>query len=301
MSEATLVGRPLAVRRRPAGRLGRLARLRGKLGASGLTLLALATLALLAPWLAPYPFAEQDLLASRQPPSVGHWLGTDVLGRDVLSRMIWGTRVSLAVGLVVVGLEIAIGAGLGLVAGYRGGWLDLLALRVADVTFAFPPLLFAILIVALLGPSLVNILVALVVVGWPELARLVRSEVLGLRELEFVEAAHAMGAGSGRVLARHLAPNLAPTVLVQSSLRIGQVIVAESVLSFLGIGLQPPTPSWGSMVNEGLEHLRTSPHLVLFPGAGLVLIVLAFNFLGEGLRETLDPRLRHGRGRGKEA
>ncbi len=268
-------------------------RLRGKLLGSGVVLLALAATAVLAPWLSPYSPSEQDLLASKQAPSGYHWLGTDVLGRDVLSRMIWGTRVSLAVGVVVVGLEIVIGAGLGLVAGYRGGWLDLIALRVADVTFAFPPLLFAILIVALLGPSLINILLALMIVGWPELARLVRSEVLGLRELEFVEAVHALGARGRRVVGRHLIPNLVNTVLVQSSLRVGQVIVAESVLSFLGIGLQPPTPSWGSMINEGLEYLRTSPHLTLFPGAGLVLIVLAFNFLGEGLRETLDPRLRH--------
>jgi peptide/nickel transport system permease protein len=266
---------------------------RGKLLGSGLVLLALTAAALLAPWLSPYSPSEQDLLASRQSPSRAHWLGTDVLGRDVLSRMIWGTRVSLAVGVVVVGLEILIGAGLGVAAGYRGGWWDLVALRVADVTFAFPPLLFAILIVALLGPSLLNILLALMIVGWPELARLTRSEVLGLRELEFVEAAHALGARGRRVVSRHLIPNLVNTVLVQSSLRIGQVIVAESVLSFLGIGLQPPTPSWGSMINEGLEYLRTSPHLTLFPGAGLVVIVLAFNFLGEGLRESLDPRLRH--------
>jgi peptide/nickel transport system permease protein len=300
MSEAGALAAPLVARRPRAG-VRRLARGRVKLGVSALTLLGLGALALLAPWLAPYPYAEQDLLASRQPPSPSHWLGTDVLGRDVLSRMIWGTRVSLAVGLVVVGLEVLIGGGLGLVAGYRGGWTDLLALRVADVTFAFPPLLFAILIVALLGPSLINILLALVVVGWPELARLVRSEVLALRELEFVEAAHALGAGSGRVLGRHLVPNLAGTVLVQSSLRVGQVIVSESVLSFLGIGLQPPTPSWGSMVNEGLEHLRTTPSLVIFPSAGLVVIVLAFNFLGEGLREALDPRLRQLRGgRAKE-
>jgi peptide/nickel transport system permease protein len=268
-------------------------RVRGKLLGSGLVLVALAAAAVLAPWLSPYSPSEQDLLASRQGPSRDHWLGTDVLGRDVLSRMIWGTRVSLAVGVVVVGLEILIGAGIGVAAGYRGGWWDLVALRVADVTFAFPPLLFAILIVALLGPNLLNILLALMIVGWPELARLTRSEVLGLRELEFVEAAHALGARGQRVVSRHLIPNLVNTVLVQSSLRIGQVIVAESVLSFLGIGLQPPTPSWGSMINEGLEYLRTSPHLTLFPGAGLVVIVLAFNFLGEGLRESLDPRLRH--------
>jgi peptide/nickel transport system permease protein len=271
---------------------------RGKLLGSGLVLLALAAAAVLAPWLSPYSPSEQDLLASRQSPSRDHWLGTDVLGRDVLSRMIWGTRVSLAVGVVVVGLEILIGAGLGVAAGYRGGWWDLVALRVADVTFAFPPLLFAILIVALLGPNLLNILLALMIVGWPELARLTRSEVLGLRELEFVEAAHALGARGRRVVSRHLIPNLVNTVLVQSSLRIGQVIVAESVLSFLGIGLQPPTPSWGSMINEGLEYLRTTPHLTLFPGAGLVVIVLAFNFLGEGLRESLDPRLRHLRTKG---
>jgi peptide/nickel transport system permease protein len=273
-------------------------RVRGKLLASGLVLLALSAAAFLAPWLSPYSPSEQDLLASRQSPSSDHWLGTDVLGRDVLSRMIWGTRVSLAVGVVVVGLEILIGAGIGVAAGYRGGWWDLIALRVADVTFAFPPLLFAILIVALLGPNLLNILLALMIVGWPELARLTRSEVLGLRELEFVEAAHALGARGQRVVSRHLIPNLVNTVLVQSSLRIGQVIVAESVLSFLGIGLQPPTPSWGSMINEGLEYLRTSPHLTLFPGAGLVVIVLAFNFLGEGLRESLDPRLRHLRTKG---
>ncbi|HEV8308583.1 MAG TPA: ABC transporter permease [Methylomirabilota bacterium] len=268
-----------------------LGRLRGKLLVSSLVILALAAVAGLAPWLAPYSPSEQDLLQSNRAPSGAHWLGTDVLGRDVLSRMMWGTRVSLAVGVAVVAMEIVIGAGLGLVAGYRGGWLDLLALRMADVTLAFPPLLFAILTVALLGPSLLNILVALMLVGWPELARLVRSEVLGLRALEFVEAAHALGARPTRVLGVHLVPNVANSILVQSSLRVGQVIVAESVLSFLGIGLQPPTPSWGSMISEGLEYIRTAPHLTVFPGAGLVLIVLAFNFLGEGLRDALDPRL----------
>jgi ABC-type dipeptide/oligopeptide/nickel transport system permease subunit len=268
-------------------------RLRGKLLASGLVLVALAATAALAPWISPYSPSEQDLLASKQAPSRAHWLGTDVLGRDVLSRMIWGTRVSLAVGVVVVGMEILIGVGLGVAVGYRGGWWDLIVLRVADVTFAFPPLLFAILIVALLGPHLMNILLALMIVGWPELTRLTRGEVLGLRELEFVEAARALGARARRVVGRHLIPNLVNTVIVQSSLRVGQVIVAESVLSFLGIGLQPPTPSWGSMINEGLEYLRTSPHLTLGPGAGLVVIVLAFNFLGEGLRETFDPRLQH--------
>lgn len=277
--------------RHDAAALRGLFRTAPRLWASGLVLLLLAAGAVFAPWLAPYSPVEQDLLGSTRPPSAAHWLGTDVLGRDVLSRMIWGTRVSLAVGIVVVGLEILIGAGLGLTAGYRGGVFDLVALRAADVTFAFPPLLFAILIVALLGPSLLNILLALVVVGWPELTRLVRGEVLGLKQLEFVEAAHALGAPAVCVLTRHLVPNLVGTILVQSSLRVGQVVVAESVLSFLGIGLQPPTPSWGSMINEGLEYLRTAPHLTLFPGAGLVLIVLAFNFLGEGLRDALDPRL----------
>jgi peptide/nickel transport system permease protein len=291
MTEAALAG-PLVAARPRRWTARRLLRVWGRVLGSALVLTALGLVAALAPWLAPYSPTEQDLLASRQPPSAAHWLGTDVLGRDVLARMIWGTRVSLAVGVFVVGLEIVIGAGLGLAAGYRGGWLDLVALRAADVTFAFPPLLFAILIVALLGPSLANILLALVLVGWPELTRLVRGEVLALKPLEFVEAARALGAPAARVLGRHLVPNLVSTILVQSSLHVGQVVVAESVLSFLGIGLQPPTPSWGSMISEGLEHLRTTPHLVLGPGAALVVIVLAFNFLGEGLRDALDPRLR---------
>ena len=265
-------------------------RVRGKLLASGLVLLALSAAAFLAPWLSPYSPSEQDLLASRQSPSSDHWLGTDVLGRDVLSRMIWGTRVSLAVGVVVVGLEILIGAGIGVAAGYRGGWWDLIALRVADVTFAFPPLLFAILIVALLGPNLLNILLALMIVGWPELARLTRSEVLGLRELEFVLASRALGASSARTILCHVLPNAVGPILVAGAFAVAAAILTESAISFLGFGVVEPVPSWGALINES----KSASHwwVQVFPGLLIFLTVTCFNLFGEGLRDALDPRGR---------
>jgi ABC-type dipeptide/oligopeptide/nickel transport system permease subunit len=195
------------------------------------------------------------------------------------------------VGIIVVSLEAIIGVCLGLLSGYYGGWFDQAVQRAADVTFAFPPLLFAILIIAVLGPSLFNILLALIIVGWPEMTRLVRGQVLSIREKEFVEAARASGATSGRIVFRYILPNTLNPILVQSTMRIGRVIISESVLSFLGIGIQPPVPSWGSMINQHYEYMRSDPQLVLIPGLGLLIIVLAFNFAGEGLRDALDPQV----------
>ena len=257
---------------------------------SGSILLALAVIAICAPLIAPYHYDLQDYSHIRSKSSLNYWLGTDLLGRDVLSRMIYGTRVSVSVGVIVTFLEALIGVFLGLLSGYYGGRIDQIVQRAADVTFAFPPLLFAIMIISALGPSLLNILLALTVVGWPEMTRLVRAQVLSLREKEFVEAARASGGSKSRIIFRYILPNTVNSILVQSSMKIGRVIISEATLSFLGIGIQPPMPSWGSMINQHYEYMRTDPQLVLIPGIGLVIIVLAFNFAGEGLRDALDPQ-----------
>ncbi len=251
----------------------------------------LVIIAVFAPFISPYPYDIQDLTRVKEPPGPDHLLGTDLLGRDLLSRMIYGTRVSMLVGVSVVVLEFLIAMFLGLVAGYYGGKADTLILRAADVTFAFPPLFFAILIVATLGPSLFNIFMALTITGWPEGTRIVRGEVLRLKEKEFIESARSVGVPTRRILHQHFVPNLINPVIVAETMRIGRVIISESVLSFLGIGIQPPTPSWGSMIYESYEYMRSDPHMTLIPGLGIVIIVLAFNFMGEGLRDSLDPRL----------
>lgn len=257
---------------------------------SGCIILVPVIIAIFAPWIAPCHYDVQDYANIRAKPSAQYWLGTDLLGRDVLSRMIYGTRVSVSVGIIVVALEALIGVFLGLFSGYYGGRIDQIVQRAADVTFAFPPLLFAIMIISALGPSLFNILLALTIVGWPEMTRLVRAQVLSLREKEFVEAARASGAGKSHIILRYILPNTVNSILVQSSMKIGRVIISEATLSFLGIGIQPPLPSWGSMINQSYEYMRTDPQLVLIPGMGLVVIVLAFNFAGEGLRDALDPQ-----------
>jgi peptide/nickel transport system permease protein len=257
---------------------------------SGCIILALILIAVLAPLISPYHYDVQDYSHIRAKPSAQYWLGTDLLGRDLLSRMIYGTRISVSVGVIVIVLEALVGVLLGLLSGYYGGKIDQIVQRAADVTFAFPPLLFAILIVSALGPSLLNILIALTIVGWPEMTRLVRAQVLSLREKEFVEAARASGARKFRIILRYILPNTINSILVQSSMKIGRVIISEATLSFLGIGIQPPMPSWGSMINQSYEYMRTEPQLVLIPGMGLAVIVLAFNFAGEGLRDALDPQ-----------
>jgi peptide/nickel transport system permease protein len=225
-------------------------------------------------------------------PSPQHWFGLDELGRDILSRVLAGARISILVGLVVVSISSTVGIAVGSAAGYFGGRVDEFLSRIIDILMAFPGLLLAIAMVAVLGPSLFNVVFALSLIGWVGYARLVRGQVLRARELEFVQAARALGASTPRVLIRHVIPTTLPAVTVQATLGMGGAILAEASLSFLGLGVQPPTPSWGTMLNYGRIHLLDAPHLTIFPGLAIAVLVLGFNFLGDGLRDLLDPKMQ---------
>ena len=250
---------------------------------------AVVTSALLAPLL-PWDPSAQELAHRLQGPSWQHWFGLDELGRDILARVLLGARVSLLVGVVVVGVSSAVGMMVGAVSGYYGGRIDQVIGRVMDVLMAFPGMLLAIALVAVLGPSLTNVVLALAVIGWVGYARLVRGQVLRAREFEYVVAARALGAGTLRLLVRHVLPSALPPVLVQATLGMAGAMLSEAALSFLGLGVQPPTPSWGTMINGGRVHLLDAPHLTIFPGLLLAIVVLGFNFLGDGLRDALDPK-----------
>ena len=245
--------------------------------------------AVFGPLLAPYDPSAQELALRLEGPTGLHWFGLDELGRDIFARVLSGARISLLVGLVVVGVSSTIGIALGSIAGYFGGKVDDVISRVIDVLLAFPGLLLAIAMVAVLGPSLTNVVLALSVIGWVGYARLVRGQVLRAREFDFVQAARALGAATPRILTRHVIPTTLPAVSVQATLGMGGAILAEAALSFLGLGVQPPTPSWGTMLNYGRGHLLDAPHLTVFPGMAIAILVLGFNFLGDGLRDALDP------------
>ncbi|WP_396625595.1 ABC transporter permease [Luteitalea sp.] len=251
---------------------------------------ATVVLAVAGPWLVPADPRVQDLALRLAGPSLAHPLGLDELGRDILARLVAGARVSLLVGLSVVSVSAAVGLLVGGVAGYAGGWVDTLIGRVIDVLMAFPGILLAIALVAALGPSLEHVVLALTTIGWVGYARLVRGQVLKAREFEYVQAARSLGASAPRVLWRHVLPSAYPAVLVQATLGMAGAIVAEASLSFLGLGVQPPTPSWGAMLDAGRGHLLDAPHLTIFPGVAIALLVLGFNFLGDGLRDRMDPR-----------
>ncbi len=246
--------------------------------------------AVAAPWVTPYDPSSQQLSLRLERPGFAHPFGLDELGRDIFSRILAGARISLAVGLTVVSISSLVGILLGSISGYFGGWLDDLISRTIDVLLAFPGILLAIALVAVLGPSLVNVVMALSVIGWVGYARLVRGQVLKARELEFVQAARALGASTPRILLRHVIPTTMPAVMVQATLGMAGAILAEASLSFLGLGVQPPTPSWGTMLNGGRLHLLDAPHLTIFPGAAIAALVLGFNFLGDGLRDAVDPK-----------
>lgn len=248
--------------------------------------------AALAPFLSPYDPYEQDLAANLSAPSVDHPLGRDKLGRDQLSRLLHGARVSLEVGTITVTVSLLIGVLLGTAAGYAGGAVDFWIMRLVDVLLAFPGILLAVAMSAVLGPSLGNVIIALSLLGWTGYARLVRAEVLRLRRREHVEAATALGVPDSRILTRHILPLLAAPLAVQATFGMAGAIVAEASLSFLGLGVQPPTPSWGAMVNEGRHFLLVAPHLTLYPGLAILLTVIGLNFLGDGLRDWLDVRSR---------
>jgi peptide/nickel transport system permease protein len=252
-------------------------------------------MALFGPLLAPFDPASQELALRLEGPTGLHWFGLDELGRDIFARVLSGARISLLVGLVVVGVSSVLGVSLGAIAGYFGGRVDEIISRITDVLMAFPGLLLAIALVAVLGPSLTNVIAALSVIGWVGYARLVRGQVLRARELEFVQAARALGAATPRILIRHVVPMTLPSVIVQATLGMGAAILSEAALSFLGLGVQPPTPSWGTMLNYGRAHLLDAPHLTIFPGVAIAILVLGFNFLGDGLRDALDPGLKNRR------
>jgi len=249
---------------------------------------------LLAPWIAPYNPIEQDMSNALASPSSSHPLGTDPYGRDVLSRIIWGARVSLYVGLLSASIAAAIGVPLGALAGLLGGVADMAVSRLIDIMLSFPGIILAIVVMAILGQSVENTVLAVSLSMIPRFARLARGEALHLREREYVQAARASGAGVLDVLIHHVLPNMLSPIIVQYSLSIGSAIMIEAGLSFIGLGVQPPTPSWGEMLSLGRQYLYTAPWLSLFPGAAITVTVLAFNLLGDGLRDMLDPRLRRG-------
>jgi len=247
--------------------------------------------AIVGPAIAPFDPAAQTLALRLAAPSFSHPFGLDELGRDILARVLAGARISFLVGFTVVIVSAAIGTLLGAVAGYVGGRVDDVISRVIDTLLAFPGLLLAIALVAVLGPSLVNVLFALTIIGWVGYARLVRGQVLRAREFEYVEAARALGASTTRILWKHVIPTAIPVVVVQATLGMAGAIIGEASLSFLGLGVQPPTPSWGTMLNGGRAHILDAPHLTLFPGLAIALLVLGLNFLGDGLRDRIDPRM----------
>ena len=250
-------------------------------------------LAIFAPWISPQDPAHIDLPARLSPPSAAHWCGTDELGRDILSRLIYGSRISMLVGSSVVAASLGLGLIIGSLAGYYGGRLDrFINIVVMNAFLSFPGILLAIAFVAFRGPGIFNLVLALSLGGWVGYARLVRAQVLAAREKEYVEAARALGASDLRVITRHILPNIIQPVIVQAAIGMAGAILAEATMSFLGLGVAPPTASWGTMLNDGRAHLFDAPHLVLFPAAAVMLAVLSFNFIGDALRDYLDPRSR---------
>jgi peptide/nickel transport system permease protein len=264
------------------------------LAALGVALLTVFVLcAVFAPWLAPQDPARLDLAGRLLSPGHGHWFGTDALGRDILSRTLYGARISLIVAVSVVSLSLGIGLVAGLAAGFYGGWTDTaLNVYVMNAFLALPGILLAIAFVAFLGPGLFNLILALSISGWVGYARLVRAQVMAVKEREFVEAAQALGASDIRVLCRHILPNIVQPLIVQAAVGMAGAVLAEATLSFLGLGVPPPAASWGAMLNDARSHLFDSPHLVLFPAMAVMLAVLSFNFIGDALRDFLDPRTR---------
>ncbi|MGA1875760.1 MAG: nickel transporter permease [bacterium] len=267
--------------------------LKNKLTILGFAIIAaFIIMALFARSLTPYSPNQIDLAHRLTEPNRNHLLGQDNLGRDILSRIIYGSRISLWVGFSTITVSAFIGFLLGSLAGYYGGWIDELIMRLVDILMAFPGILLAIALMAVLGPSLNNVILTLCLIGWVGYARLIRGQVLFLRETEFVLSAKALGLGSLRIIFRHLLPNVLGPLIVQATFGMAGNIVAEAGLSFLGLGVQPPTPSWGAMLNEGRSVLLNTPHLTTFPGLAIMFIVLGFNFIGDGLRDAVDPKMK---------
>jgi peptide/nickel transport system permease protein len=258
----------------------------------GVVIALFALLGLLAPLAAPYAEDALDLGSSLRPPSADHWFGTDAVGRDIFSRVLYGARISLTIGLVSVGVGMLVGLPIGLLSGFRGGWLDALIMRVVDVLFAFPVILLALMVIAIFGPGLYNAMLAIGISQTPVYARLTRAVVLKVRVQEYVEAARTLGASDSRLLWRHVFPNTASPLIVESTLQLASSILAAAYLGFLGLGAEPGTPEWGTMLADGRNFLQSAPHVTIFPGLAVVVVVLAFNLFGDGLRDALEPRLR---------
>ena len=271
---------------------------RDRIGLAGTIVVAIFVVAALAaPWLAPFDPAEQffdglTLEGSPRPPNAEFWLGTDLLGRDLLSRLLYGARTSLIIGVVANGTAVAIGTMLGLIAGYAGGWIGGAVMRFTDLMMAFPALLLAIALAAIFAPSLWIVAMVIALVNWVQIARVIYTETRALTAREYIEAARALGAGHARILFVHLLPHLLPTILVWTTLGIATTVLLEATLSFLGIGVRPPTPSWGGIIFESQSYFLTAPWLVFFPGIAIMLVALAFNLMGDALRDVLDPTQR---------
>jgi peptide/nickel transport system permease protein len=271
--------------------LKRLARRRGAMLALGVVVFFVA-LAVLAGAIAPYDPVATSWSAVRKAPSAAHWLGTDEIGRDVLSRVIFGTRASLLAGVVSVSIALALGVPIGLAAGYLGGWIDALISRMTDAMLACPFLILAIALAAFLGPSLTNAMIAIGISATPIFVRLTRAQVLQVKVEDYVEAARAIGNSHLRIALRHILPNIVPPLIVQATLAIAAAVIAEAALSFLGLGQQPPAPSWGSMLNTAKNYIDNAPWMAIWPGLSIFFLVLSFNLLGDGLRDAFDPRQR---------
>lgn len=260
---------------------------------SFVVLILLALVAIFAPLIAPYDPYAQDLTRLNEPPSADHWFGTDDIGRDVFSRVVYGTQISMLVGVVCEAICVPIGVILGALAGYFGGWIDSVISRIIEIFASFPLILFAIAVMFILGPGVMNVFIAIGIIGWTGLARMIRGQIMQLKEKEFIEAARASGASSLKIIFRHLIPNCLSTIIVVITLDIPGDIMLESTLSFVGLGVQPPTPSWGSMISEGRKFIRQNVWYSFFPGLAIMLVVLAFNTLGDGVRDALDPKLKN--------
>lgn len=266
---------------------------KNKLAMLGLSIVILLILiAIFAPLISPYNPILRIKEDSSLGPSMNHLFGTDLLGRDIFSRVIYGSRISIEVGVIAVGISVIIGLFFGALSGYFGGISDALIMRVADIFFAFPYILGAIAIMTILGPGIVNIFIAIGILGWASIARIFRSSILTIKNKEYIEAARAMGAGSSRIIIKHIFPNSFAPIIVYATMNVGIAIIVEAALSFLGIGVQPPTPAWGKMLAESLAYIDTAPWMMFFPGLAILITVLGFVLLGDGLRDAFDPKLR---------
>jgi peptide/nickel transport system permease protein len=291
IASGSVVAAPRAIRSRRWDILRQFRRGPGALIGAAICLLFLL-LALAAPWIEPHDPYRQNLILALEPPSGSYWLGTDEHGRDILSRILAGAQVSLFMSLATVILSLLVGAGLGLLAGFYGGWVDTVIMRGMDVLLAMPGVLLAITIIAILGVGLENVILAVALASVPVFARLARASTLSVRESDYVSAARVVGVSDWRMLLRHVLPNITAPLIVMSTTRLAAVILTASGLSFLGLGAQPPSPEWGAMLSAGRSHLTSNPHVAVSPGIAIMLVVLGFNLLGDGLRDALDPRLR---------